>query len=110
MNEKINDCMILQDFKTAVCGDRIFKIGESYKHFKRDLMNKKEIEKYKDEKYLYKILNFAKDTETGEILVIYKSISDNIAEVWSRPLTMFSSKVDKEKYPESKQEYRFEKF
>lgn len=52
------------------------------------------------------VLCVAKDTETGMPYVVYKHLETN--EFWSRPLDMFTSKVDKEKYPEAKQDYRFE--
>ncbi|WP_026887690.1 DUF1653 domain-containing protein [Clostridium beijerinckii] len=42
-----------------------------------------------------------------EILVLYKSLYDDSG-VYARPLIMFDGKVDKEKYPEIKQEFRFE--
>lgn len=41
-------------------------------------------------------------------MVIYKSF-DNPALVWCRPLDMFLSEVDKEKYPDAKQTMRFER-
>ncbi len=65
------------------------EIGKKYKHFKGTI---------------YTVIAIAKNTETLEELVIYKHDND----VWARPLDMFISKVDKEKYPNVNQEYRFE--
>ena len=42
----------------------------------------------------YKVITIAKHTETGEMYI--------------RPYEMFISEVDKEKYPEVTQKYRFE--
>jgi len=52
---------------------------EIYKHFKGNL---------------YQILTVAEHTETGEDLVVYQA--------------MYGDKVDKDKYPNASQEYRFE--
>ena len=41
------------------------------------------------------------------VLVLYKSLCDNKG-TYARPLKMFLSEVDKEKYPDTSQEYRFE--
>ena len=68
------------------------KKGEKYRHFKGMIVE---------------ILELAKDSETLEDMVVYKHTDTN--EVWVRPLSMFLSKVDREKYPDVKQEYRFEK-
>jgi hypothetical protein len=72
--------------------DRTIKKGDIFKHFKG--MN-------------VEILEIAKDSETLEDVVVYKHLDTN--ELWVRPLKMFLSKVDKNKYPDIKQEYRFEK-
>ena len=66
--------------------------GEKYRHFKGMIVE---------------ILELAKDSETLEDMVVYRHTDTN--EVWVRPLSMFLSKVDTEKYPDAKQEYRFEK-
>ena len=50
----------------------------------------------------------AKDASTLEDMVIYQNTDDESL-IWVRPLYEFTSKVDKIKYPNVKQEYRFEK-
>lgn len=66
------------------------KVGEKYRHFKG---------------FIITVLTIAKNTETMEEMVVYEH--DN--EIWVRPMEMFLSKVDKEKYPDVQQEYRFER-
>lgn len=76
--------------------------GDIVQHFKREGVSRDTSE------YLYKILAIAEHTETGEKLVIYQALYAPF-KIYARPYTMFMSKVDREKYPDSKQEYRFEK-
>lgn len=71
---------------------REIKINGIYKHFKGNL---------------YLVIDIAYDSETQEKMVIYRALYGETA-LWVRPLKMFLSAVDKEKYPDITQEYRFE--
>ncbi|MBR5370099.1 MAG: DUF1653 domain-containing protein [Bacilli bacterium] len=89
-----------------------FKKGDIVRHFKRETVSKEELE-INPNKYLYEIVGTSKHTENGELLMIYKPLYETecIRDVdyAARPLSMFTSEVDHEKYPNIKQKYRFEK-
>lgn len=83
--------------------EREIKVGDIVQHFKREWVSKETSE------YLYKILAFAQHTENGEKLVIYQALYAPF-KICARPYQMFMSEVDREKYPDIKQKYRFEKY
>lgn len=68
------------------------KIKGIYKHFKGDY---------------YLVEDVAIHSETMEQFVVYRALYGK-NELYVRPYEMFLSKVDKSKYPDVKQEYRFE--
>ena len=65
---------------------RELKLKRVYRHFKGGY---------------YLTEDIANDSETGEPFVVYRKL-------WIRPLEMFLSEVDHEKYPDCEQKYRFE--
>lgn len=71
--------------------DRL-KINGIYRHFKGDY---------------YLLTDVAIHSETKEKYVVYRGLYGN-NELYIRPFDMFFSEVDKEKYPEVEQQYRFE--
>ena len=81
---------------------REFKSGDIVAHFKREQVDKT------TNKYLYRIITLATHTETEETLVVYEALYEPFG-VFARPLDMFLSEVDHDKYPDIKQTYRFEK-
>lgn len=80
-----------------------FKVNDIVRHFKRELVDPS------TQEYLYRIIAFAHHTETEEALVVYQALYAP-EKVCARPLDMFLSEVDREKYPNIKQKYRFEKY
>ena len=64
--------------------------GEKWKHFKG---------------HVYKIICIAEDTERINPVVVYQGVDD--CAYWARPLSMFMSEVDHDKYPNATQKWRF---
>lgn len=71
---------------------REVQIGRVYRHFKGDY---------------YVVEAVAHDSETREAVVIYRKLYAD-GGLWVRPTAMFLELVDKKKYPDATQEYRFE--
>lgn len=78
--------------------EREIKIGNIYKHFKG---------------HFYKVVAIGYDSECYNEdnpklsrMVVYQNV--DTGDCWVRPYQMFNSLVDREKYPNVEQEYRFQ--
>ena len=67
-------------------------VNRVYRHFKNDF---------------YLVVGVAQDSESNKQFVIYRCLYGD-GQLYVREKEMFLSKVDKNKYPNVKQEYRFE--
>ena len=91
--------------------ERNFNKGDIVKHFKREKMTEEQL-KEEPNLYLYEIIGIARHTENKEEVVVYKPLYQtevmNGVDFVVRPLEMFMSEVDRDKYPNISQKYRFE--
>ena len=85
MNDRMRNQEMAKKYKESM-------VGKRYRHFKGGI---------------YIVTDIAVHSESAELMVIYKSFNNPLL-VWARPFKMFVSPVDKQKYPDVKQEMRFE--
>lgn len=71
---------------------RELQLHRIYRHFKGDH---------------YLVEDVANDSETGAQVVVYRKLYGD-GGLWVRPLDMFLEEVDRAKYPDCPQRYRFE--
>lgn len=94
-NSECKDGEIMTERETAQSKASLYRramLGNVYRHFKGAT---------------YVVDGIAVHSETAELMVIYHRVGDPTKQ-WVRPLEMFLSPVDKQKYPDAAQERRFE--
>ncbi|HBF3474039.1 TPA: DUF1653 domain-containing protein [Clostridioides difficile] len=103
VSKPVDDSELDKVFKDLGCLNRldIFDYGFGSRHTETN----EDMTIYKDNKGNF----YHHKNKSDENLVIYKTLYDGSG-AYARPLQMFLSKVDKEKYPNTSQEYRFEEF
>ena len=79
--------------------EREIIVGKTYKHFKGHF--------YRVIAVAYDSENYNEENPELSKVVVYQNVEDEKM-IWSRPYQMFNSLVDTEKYPDIKQEYRFQ--
>ncbi len=82
--------------------NRTFNSGDIVRHFKRETVDQN------TSMYLYRIHFIAIHSETKKEMMVYQGLYGDFS-YYVRPLDMFLSEVDHEKYPLIRQKYRFEK-
>ncbi len=82
--------------------ERTLHKGDIVRHFKRETVDSDST------MYLYEIKGIAIHSETKEEMMLYQGLYGDFL-LYVRPLKMFMSEVDHEKYPAILQKYRFEK-
>lgn len=91
---------------TAKAGQRAIDtrdlhVGDIVRNFKREGVTDG------SQRYLYRILAFARHTETDEGLVVYEALYPPFG-TWVRPAALFFSEVDRVKYPQATARWRFD--
>lgn len=81
---------------------REFSPGDIIQHFKRETVDQNSMQ------YLYEFIGVATHSETRDRVVVYRALYGDKG-LFVRPYEMFMEEVDHEKYPETRQKYRFEK-
>ncbi len=79
--------------------------SDASKKVTRELLLKRVYRHFKGDYYLTE--DVARDSETGDSVVIYRKLYED-GSLWVRPIHMFLAEVDREKYPDCTQKYRFE--
>ena len=86
---------------TSPCTEDRLRPGDIVQHFKRELLADP------GETYLYQIVSWARHSESDERYVVYRALYGT-QETWVRPYAMFMGEVDRQKYPQVRQRWRFE--
>lgn len=93
LSRKISCCEVCNCMSYEQTDKRVIRTGTIIKHFKGN-------------KYI--VLNIAEHVNNGSKFVIYTRVEKDIPKVWARDYDEFMSEVDREKYPDVEQKYRFE--